>query len=174
MLWFVVLRSEQVPREIEANAKLFHLYHYSTVHAVGSCIFGAQVCLGIGLLASCARIFSTVASSQVLQVALALMLVIAVLQLPGFFSLSVKILTKDCSESCENESLDIDMLWPPVLIGACLALDFTGVPALLHFLGIGFGSIFGILIPFLVAALIFWLPVATGRAAQLEIEARSN
>lgn len=115
-----------------------------------------------------------VASSQVLQAALALMLVIVVLQLPGFFALSVKILTKDCSDSCENESLDIDMLWPPALIVACLALDFTGVPALLHFLGIGFGSIFGILIPFLVAAFIFWLPVATGRAAQLELEARSN
>lgn len=30
------------------------------------------------------------------------------------------------------------------------------------------------LFPFLVAALIFWLPVATGRAAQLEIEAKTS
>ncbi|MFA7339060.1 MAG: hypothetical protein WC028_19920 [Candidatus Obscuribacterales bacterium] len=161
-----------MPIEIEEDTILFRIHHYQTVHAVASCILGAQICLGIGILASCARISSMVASSQVLQVALALVLVILLLQLPGFFSLSIKILTKDCSDSCENESLDINMLWQPVLIVAALALDFTGVPMLLHFLGIGFGSVFGILIPFLVAALIFWLPVATGRAAQLEIESK--
>jgi hypothetical protein len=163
-----------VPREIETNPKLFHLYHYQTVHAVSSCILGSQICLGIGILASCARMLATFASYPVLQVALTLVLVIALLQLPGVLSLSIKILMKDCSDACANESLDANLLWLPVEIIAALALDFTGLPALLQFMGIGFSSVLGILIPFLVAALIFWLPVATGRAAQLELEAKSN
>lgn len=117
---------------------------------------------------------ATFASSPVLQVALTLVLVIALLQLPGVLSLSIKILMKDCSDACANESLDANLLWLPVEIVAALALDFTGLPALLQFLGIGFSSVLGIFIPFLVAALIFWLPVATGRAAQLELEAKSN
>ncbi|MBP9092660.1 hypothetical protein KBI23_16680 [bacterium] len=161
-----------MPIEIELDSTLFRVHHYQTVHAVASCKFCAQVCLGIGLLASCARLLSMVPTSQVLQFALAAMLAIAVLQLPGFFSLAVKILTQECSGCCQSESLDINTLWQPFYILAALALDFTGVPVLLHFLGIGFGSVFGILIPFLVAAFIFWFPVATGRAAQLEIESK--
>lgn len=163
-----------MPIEIEEDTILFRIHHYQTVHAVASCKFGAQICLGIGMLASCARILSVTTSTPVLQLALAAMLAVAVLRLPGFFSLAIKILSKDCSDSCENESLDVNMLWQPVLIVAALALDFTGVPMLLHFLGIGLGSVFGILIPFLVAAFIFWLPVASGRAAQLEIEAKTS
>jgi len=112
-----------VPREIEANPKLFHLYHYQTVHAVSSCIFGSQICLGIGILASCARMLSTVASSQVLQVALTLVLVIALLQLPGVFSLSIKILIKDCSDACANESLNANLLWLPVATGRAAQLE---------------------------------------------------
>lgn len=173
-MWFVLLRSEQVPREIETNPRLFHLYHYQTVHAVSSCIWGSQICLGIGILASGARLLSTVASSQVLQVALVLVLVIALLQLPGVFSLSIKILMKDCSDSCANESLDANLLWLPVEVITAVALNFSGLPALLQFLGIGFSSVLGILIPFLVVAFIFWFPVATGQAAQLEIEAKTG
>lgn len=162
----------KLPIEIELDSTLFRVHHYQTVHAVASYKFGAQVCLGIGLLATCARLLSMVAASQVLQFALATVLAIAVLQLPGFFSLAVKILTQECSGCCQSESLDINTLWQPFYLLAALALDFTGVPVLLHLIGIGFGSVFGILIPFLVAAFIFWLPVATGRAAQLEIEAK--
>ncbi|MDP3506818.1 MAG: hypothetical protein Q8T09_02395 [Candidatus Melainabacteria bacterium] len=161
-----------MPIEIELDSTLFRVHHYQTVHAVASCKFGAQVCLGIGLLATCARLPSMVTTSQVLQFALAAMLAIAVLQLPGFFSLSVKILTQECSSCCQSESLDINTLWQPFYILAALALNFTGVPVLLHFLGIGLGTVLGILIPFIVASCIFWLPVASGRAAQLEIEAK--
>ncbi|CAN5478060.1 hypothetical protein BH11CYA1_BH11CYA1_11890 [soil metagenome] len=158
--------------EIELDSTLFRLHHFLTVHAVASCKLGAQICLGIGILASCARVLAVVAPLPVLQVGLAAMLAVAVLQLPGFFSISLKLLTQECSESCQSQSLNAETLWPPVYILAALALNFTGVPILLHLIGIGFGSAFGILIPALAAALIFWVPVASGRAAQLEIESK--
>jgi len=161
-----------MPHEIDVDPQIFELQHYLTVHAERVCVLGTQAFFALSVMVTVIHLLTVEDNSQALTISLLLVTLLVVFRIPQILNLTIKMLKANCTEDCRNESLPVEVLWLPGMLLSLIAADLTILPAMLHHVGYKWGSLVGMVVPLLLAALICWLPLLTGQAAKLEIEAK--